>query len=169
MRNAARFFALAVLGVLLAPANTFAVEGRAMAPAELVAIDRNLDGATVTIVGEAIGEDLRAGGDHRWVNVMLDGTAVGVWMTNAEAATIEHFGDHSMRGDMLEVTGVVNIGCDTHGGEFDVHAERVEVTGRGAPIDHPLEPWKAVVGGIGLAIALLEARMFRVLRDQHPR
>jgi hypothetical protein len=166
MRSTARLLALVALGVLLAPTSAFAGESRAMTPAELVAIDRSLDGTTITIVGEAIGEDLHADGDHRWVNVMIDGTAVGVWMANEDANGIEHFGDHSMRGDMLEVTGVVNIGCDVHGGEFDVHASRVEVTGRGAPTDHPLEPWKAIVGVFGLAIALLEARVFRTLQHR---
>jgi hypothetical protein len=142
---------------------------RVYKPAELVAVDRELDGSVVTLEGEAIGEDLHADADHRWVNLMLDGTAVGVWMSNEDAAAIENYGDYDTRGDVVMVNGVLNIACDRHGGEFDIHADSVQVAETGAPVEHPIEPWKAAAGAIGLAVAYAEIRLFRALQERRSR
>ena len=64
---------------------------------------------------------------HRWVNVLGDGAAIGVYVTNELAEQVEIYGDHTHRGDSVEVVGIVNIACDQHGGEFDVHAEEFRV------------------------------------------
>lgn len=112
-----------------------------------------LDGSEVTFEGEAIGEALRADGDSVWVNVLDEGTAIGVWMPDDMAEQIERFGAYRQTGDTVRVTGVVNLACDRHGGDLDVHATALEVTGSGEPRSERLRPLEALVGAVGFACA----------------
>ncbi|MDO9107411.1 MAG: hypothetical protein Q7U89_00255, partial [Coriobacteriia bacterium] len=64
MRRLIVLFALiAVLGLV----PTVAYAETVMTAGEVVAIDHALDGTRLTFQGEAVGEDLRADADHRWV------------------------------------------------------------------------------------------------------
>lgn len=159
---------LLVTYVVVAPAMAFAGAQDAISPAELIAIDRSLDGSQVTIDGEAIGESLRADEGHRWVNVLGGGIGVGVWMTNEQAETLGVYGDHAHVGDSVRVVGTVNISCTQHGGEFDVHADSIEILEPGFGRTNRPQLWKLGVGLFGLAVGLVEYRLWRVLRDRRP-
>lgn len=63
------------------------------------------DKQTVVVEGEAIGEVLERG-DYAWVNINDGTNAIGIWMTETEAKTIETFGDYKHIGDTLKITGV---------------------------------------------------------------
>ena len=155
-----------VVCLALAPAVAGAAEGRLLSPADVVAIDRARDGDVIRLSGEAIGEDLRAGATHRWVNVLREGVAIGVWMTDADAAKVDAYGDHHHSGDFLEVVGTVNIGCEQHGGEFDVHAESVKVLLEGAPTPRPIAPWKGIVTLVAVTLAIVEVRLYKKYSDR---
>ncbi len=157
--------AAAALLATIAPAPAAPPAG-VLTPAQVVEIDRALDGSVIELQGEAIGESLRAHGGGRWINLLGDGTAIGVWMTEEQAATVRLFGDHRTDGDIVRVTGVVNVSCDQHGGEFDVHAESVFVIEPGGPRDNPVQPWKGAVGLGGLFLAFGLWRAHRARRDR---
>jgi len=125
---------------------------QAFSPDELIKLDRDLDGTRVTVEGEAIGEDLRADEDHRWVNLLGESVAVGVYMRDVDAALIDNFGSYKHGGDIVRVTGIVNIACDQHGGDFDVHAEIVQVVSEGQPIARQPQMWKLVLASVFFAI-----------------
>ncbi len=148
-----------VLSLVGGPALAFADD--AMTPAALVIIDRERDGTRVTIEGEAIGEDLHADSRNRWVNILGGGTAVGVFMLNQDAGIIGSYGGYAQSGDVLRVTGVVNVACAQHAGEFDVHAEQVEIVSRGSATTRTPEPWKGVVGIVGVLVFIAQTRWFR--------
>ncbi len=135
---------MALVVLVCAPMSVYAA-GIATA-ADLVAIDRDKDGTRVTFEGEAVGEDLRADADHRWVNLLSGGTALGVYMADSDAAVIDNWGEYSTTGDTVRVTGIIHIACDEHAGEFDVHAETVSVRAPGGAIERPLRPWKGALG-----------------------
>jgi hypothetical protein len=61
-------------------------------------------------------------------------------------------GRYGQRGDTIQVTGMFNRACPDHGGDFDIHAERVTLLKRGGPIPHSVTPWK-----VSAAIALFAA------------
>lgn len=138
---------------LAMPAIALAFGGPVMSPAEVVDIDRARHGSVVTVEGEAVGEHLRAVGGGRWVNVLGDEVGLGVWVTDEMAAQIEYFGDYRNTGDVVRFTGPVNISCEVHGGEFDVHAERMEIITVGGPREHEVDIRKGLVGIAGIAIA----------------
>ncbi len=137
-----------------------------MSPAEVVAIDRARDGSVITVEGEAIGEDLRAYGGGRWVNILGDEVGLGIWMSEEMAGEIENFGDYRHSGDVIRVTGVVNIACDEHAGEFDVHARGLTVVSRGEPREVKVEPLKGIVGLAGIALAFFLWRSYLRRRER---
>lgn len=95
--------------------------------ADVVALGSAPSGQVVEFAGEAIGEPIRASEGEVWVNVLSGGLALGVVMRSADAEAISHFGRYQRVGDTVRVTGVYNVGCDTHGGDVDVHAMDVDI------------------------------------------
>lgn len=154
MRRAASWLLAmaAMLGGLL-PAAAVAQEALPMRIPEVVARAAELDGQQVIFEGEAIGEALRADRDSVWVNVLGDGTAIGVWMPREMARPIEHWGGYRQTGDTLRVTGVVNLACDSHGGDLDVHATALEVVERGVARSDTVRVRDALIGAAGFAAA----------------
>lgn len=159
------------LGVALGlfwPACLAAAEtaGGAMSPADVVNIDRAQDGRVVTVEGEAIGEHLRAAGGGRWVNIIGEGVGLGIWVSDEMAERIENFGGYRRNGDVVRVVGVVNIACEEHAGEFDVHADTLVVVSRGGPRETEIDPVRGVAGAAGIVVALLLWQLYRHRRER---
>ncbi len=164
-----RVFGIAALAVgLLASAVSPALAFRdgVMSPAEVIAIDRDRDGSVITVEGEAVGEHLRAAGGGRWVNILGDEVGLGIWVTEEMAESIEYFGDYRYDGDIVRVTGVVNVACEQHGGEFDVHAQKLEIISRGGPRPVEVRPVKGIVGAVGLVLAFGLWRLYIHRRER---
>jgi tRNA(Ile2) C34 agmatinyltransferase TiaS len=160
MRRAAVL--LCALALTAIPAVAFALSAPAdTTGAELASARSGLDGEVVRFEGEVVSESLRGGAGHVWVNVLSEGTAIGVWTTEALAADLEVFGRFSHTGDVVRVTGTFNEGCDQHGGDLDVHATALELVRRGEARARPAQPWKLAVGLIGLAVAAVGWRRMR--------
>ncbi|MCL4078387.1 hypothetical protein MX659_02035 [Coriobacteriia bacterium Es71-Z0120] len=161
-----RFWA-AVLLVLAAamwsvcPSPTFASDAPVLRVPEIVARAAELDGHEVTFEGEAIGEALRADDATVWVNVLDGGKAIGVWMPEEMASQIVRYGAYSQTGDTVRITGTVNLACDQHGGDLDVHAASLEVVADGKPRSERVRPLEALVGAAGFAIAGMAALLAR--------
>ncbi len=166
MRRSGSLIAAATVLALAMPALALALTGPVMSPAEVVDIDRARDGRVVTVEGEAIGEHLRAVGGGRWVNVLGDGVGLGVWVTDEMAAEIEYFGDYRHNGDVVRFTGPVNISCEEHGGEFDVHAQSMEIIAVGGPREHEVDLRKGLVGIAGIAVAAVLWVLYGRRRDR---
>jgi hypothetical protein len=158
--------ALMLLVVFMSPAVVPAFLGPPLSPAEVVEIDRARDGQVIELEGEAVGEHLRAIGGGRWVNVLGDEVGIGVWVTDEMAAQIEYFGDYRHDGDIVRVRGPVNISCEEHGGEFDVHAQSLEIVTVGGPREHDLDLRKGLVGIVGIAIAAFLWLLYGRRRDR---
>lgn len=124
------------------------------------------DGATVSFEGEVISEVLAGGNGHVWVNVLSAGVGIGVWMPAELAADLEVFGDWHHTGDTVRVTGVLNHGCDLHGGDLDVHATSLSLLTRGVRHERPWSWWKAIAGLGGLAVAYAGYRRMRRQEEQ---
>lgn len=158
-----RLVMLAMLALVLlhgaAPVSIPAQESAVMTPTEAVSTALEFtdeeDGAEVTVEGEAIGEALVAPGGHRWVNLLGDGTAIGVVMTARDAETITAFGEYRQRGAMVRVTGTLQRGCDEHGGDLDLHAASVAVLDGGEELPHAVHPAKMWLAFAALGVALL--------------
>lgn len=103
----------------------------------------SLDNEKVTITAEAIGEKMERS-EGTWVNVNDGTNSIGVWMDKLTADKILYFGDYSHKGDTLRITGTYRRACLEHGGEPDIHADRLEIVESGAVIGHKASPAKAL-------------------------
>ena len=117
----------------------------------LVEEAKALDGTRLVFEGEAIGDPL-ARGDHVWINLSDGSYAIGVWLPRAEAGKVRRYGSYAGRGDTVRVEGIFNRACPEHGGDLDIHAERLEIVAAGAPTAHPVGRGRLI-----LAAALLLA------------
>lgn len=135
------------------PAAAHASEAPMARIPEMVSRAHELGGRVVTFEGEAIGEALRADSDTVWVNVLDEGTAIGVWMPKEMASQITRYGVYRQTGDIVRVTGILNLACDRHGGDLDVHATALTVVEPGKPRSERVRPLEALLGAVGLATA----------------
>lgn len=172
LRSAALALLVMVFASVGTPAPVLAQEPAALTPPEAVAralgFTDEEDGAEVTVEGEAIGEALVAPDGDRWVNLLGEGTALGVVMPARDAAAIPAFGEYRQRGATVRVTGTLQRGCDDHGGDLDLHATSVAVLDSGEELPHAVHPaklWLALAAlGVGL---LLWARYLQLRRRSY--
>ena len=167
MRRFALTMALSMLVMALTAAPVCGSTLQAtMTPADVVDIARARNGSVIAVEGEAVGERLRAHGGRYWVNVLGGGSAIGVWVPEELSEVVTVFGDYRMDGDVVRVTGVVNTACETHDGEFDIHAESIAVVYSGTARENPVHPWKGAAGAGGLTAAFILWRQYRQRRDR---
>lgn len=128
------------------------------------------DGKVVTVRGEAIG-DLMVRGTHAWITVNddeyairslqehgnfrgLSNMGIGVWVPESEGRKIEVFGGYKNKGSTVRLTGIFHRACDQHGGDTDIHADRVDVLVQGHPFRMRLDrPELIMVVVLGIVIA----------------
>jgi hypothetical protein len=154
---------------IAAPSSAFAsAHPGVLDVADVIARAKDLNGSEVTIEGEAVGESLNADIGYEWVNVLDDDTAVGVVMSVQDTALVRTYGEWNMRGDRIRVTGLFSAACPEHGGDLDIHAVRVAVVSPGAPIDRPVNGWKAIVAAAGASTAVLLYALYGRGRRRSP-
>lgn len=111
-----------------------------------------MDGQTVTVSGEAIGEAMERG-DHAWVNINDGTNAMGIWIPLDDIQSIKVFGDYKHLGDQLQVTGVFNRACDQHGGDVDVHSDSIAVVAAGYATVESVPALKIIIGLVLVCLA----------------
>jgi hypothetical protein len=112
-----------------------------------------MDGQTVTVSGEAIGEAMERG-DHAWVNINDGTNAMGIWLPLSDAQSIKIFGDYKHRGDQLQITGVFNRACTEHGGDVDIHSATIKIEKLGYTIEESVASQKIIIGTVLVFLAL---------------
>ena len=163
MRRAIVGACLTVMVVLFTPVPFAAALDSAqpieMTTADIASAHTSLDGSDVVFQGEAIGEALRAGRGESWVNVLDGGIAIGVVVQDEELDRIDTFGDYRRTGTRLTVFGTLNLVCDEHGGDLDVHADRIVIMKEGAErneqFDRGLFAVASALCFVGIALAYL--------------
>ena len=125
----------------------------------LINNEKTYNNKTVVVEGEAIGEVLERG-DYAWVNINDGTNAIGIWMTESDAKTIEYFGDYKHVGDTLRITGVFSDDCKQHGGDVDIHAASMEIIKKGNTVDDKVSNSKAITAAILLCAALVIAYIY---------
>lgn len=108
---------------------------------ELIKGAKEYDAKTITYTGEAIG-DVMIRGEFAWVNINDGENALGAWLSASLAKEIEFTGSYKTRGDSLEVTGIFNRACLEHGGDLDIHVQKLRKISPGMKINRSLQPDK---------------------------
>ncbi|MBU4141103.1 MAG: DNA-binding protein [Candidatus Omnitrophica bacterium] len=150
--------------ILLSTANAYAAP--AVSSEELFKEAEKYDGETVIYKGEVIG-DIMVREGFAWLNVRDKSDAIGVFCPKDMAGGIKYKGGYGFTGDTVSVWGVFHRSCPEHGGDTDIHAEKIIIIQEGQAIYHPLEAGKVKASiilpaiALGLAIIYLIVRRFR--------
>lgn len=124
--------------------------------AELIAVEEDLDGAVVRVTGEVVGEAIDAGdGEHTWIAISADGVSMSVWMTTADAETIQHYGDYDEIGDTITVEGIYHMDCSAHDGDLDIHVTSMTLDDEGSASVAELDVGKLRVAIVIVAVGLV--------------
>jgi len=146
---------LTVIGTLvLAADRPLAETVRIQDGAVLIEQGKVLDGKDVVFDGEVIGDIMRRG-DHAWINVLSNGTAIGVWITEQQRALINLTGHFDVIGDRVQITGVFHRACVEHGGDLDIHADSLQVIQDGIHTHTPLDIRRLLVAAVLLLLACI--------------
>jgi hypothetical protein len=134
------------------------------------------DGLEVSFVGEAVGDVLRRRGGA-WVQVnddayaLLVGPVVGhrehegfnsglsVWLPDGLHERIETVGRPGVRGDVIDVRGILHQSDPDDGGGITLRAESLEVVADSVEVEPPFHALQAVVAAV-LAVAALVATLW---------
>jgi len=112
------------------------------------------DGKMVVFEGEIIGEIMRRG-NYSWININDGANAIGIYIPTSETAKIKFAGKHNVKGDIIRVEGILNARCQEHGGDLDIHADKIEIVKKGYVLEEKIIPFKAVMSSIFFSIGLL--------------
>lgn len=111
---------------------------------DLIENAQTYDGRQISYSGEVIGDILGAG-DYEWLNVSDGANAIGVWIRRDLAHEVKFAGRYAWHGDTIRITGTFHRACPDHGGDFDIHAESIELIRHGHLVDRVIARWKPPV------------------------
>ena len=94
------------------------------------------DGRTVQVVGEVIGDRIRADRfGNCWITLTVtdaeDKSSISVLMSEDHANQIDRYGKYGVTGTVLQVRGTYHQACVDHEALPDIHATEVSVMSRG--------------------------------------
>ena len=130
---------------------------------ELLENAEQYDGKTVIYKGEVIG-DIMIRNEFAWINVRDEFGAIGAFCPKELVSGIKHQGSYKFKGDVLSLQGIFNRTCPQHGGDTDIHAEKITIIEEGEEIFHSLEPQKVKASIILAAIVFVLAILHLVIR-----
>jgi len=130
---------------------------------ELLENAEKYDGKIISFKGEVIG-DIMIRGEWAWVNVRDEAGAIGVFCPKELLGEIEEQGDYRHKGDLISVRGIFHRACPQHGGDTDIHAEKITLIQKGEVISHPLDPQKVKASVILAALVCVLGILYLIIR-----
>ncbi|MFH1247648.1 MAG: DNA-binding protein [Candidatus Omnitrophota bacterium] len=131
---------------------------QAVSGTDLINNATTYDGLEITYKGEVIGELMRRQ-EHSWANIYDGNVSIGVWLDNRMAQEVNFTGSYKFQGDTVEVSGIFHRTCSEHGGDLDIHAQKLRITSRGYPhrerLDLDKKRWVLILGAITLILWIL--------------
>lgn len=139
--------------------------------ADLATADSYLDGQTVQVTGEAVGDSIREGldGENRWITLQaVDGSyaQVTAYMTAEAAERVDTFGAYGKTGTTLQVRGTFNLACAEHEGLTDLHANHVSVVEKGSVSEEPFEASAFAPGAVLVLLGGVLLLVFYRMRER---
>jgi hypothetical protein len=136
---------LAQIGLLVTGYWLLVTSGYAqpISSSELINNAKQYDGQTIFYQGEVVG-DVMVRRDFVWLNLFDGENAIGVWLKKETLPDIKFVGGYQQKGDWLEVAGIFHASCLQHGGDLDLHAEKVKIIAQGYKIKEEVHPAKRI-------------------------
>lgn len=122
----------------------------------LMTADSYMNGQTVQVIGEVVGDRLRVEGEPDFCWLCLQATdrtsgEISVYLSRTLTQLVDTYGAYGRNGTTLQVRGTFNLACDDHEGLTDLHADHVSVVRKGSVVPDELHPG-AFVPGLVLAL-----------------
>lgn len=137
---------------------------------ELANADSYLDGQTVQITGEVVGDRITSeeDGNYCWVVLQsLEGDEeVSVYMTKSMSEMIDTYGVYGKRGTTLQVQGTFFLASDAHQGASELDAEHVTVVNKGETDILPFHPYRMLLGTGLLIVGCILVIVYNYLRER---
>lgn len=132
--------------------------------------DSYMDGQTVQITGEVVGDRIRAELDesHCWITLQaVDGSyaEMNVFSTLVAADCIDTYGAYGKRGSTIQVRGTFNLSCSEHEGETDLHAEHISLVSKGSTQKDEFDPATFIPGAVLIVVGFVLVVVFYRLRE----
>lgn len=128
------------------------------------------NGRTVQVVGEVIGDRIRAGDDKSWITLTEtnadDKSSISVLVSADQANQISHYGRYGVEGTTLQVRGTYHQACDEHDGLPDIHVTTSSVQAAGADQPDTFRAGDLVPGMITLIIGVALMGAFYLARER---
>lgn len=137
--------------------------------ADLAKADSYLNGQTVQVVGEVVGDSINAeiDSDFCWT-VLADsaGNTVSVYMPIKDKALIDTYGRYGQTGTQLQARGVFSLSCDQHQGQTDIHSAHINLVRKGEVHRDSFEFENFIPGVVAVAIGLIMLFIYWRLRER---
>jgi hypothetical protein len=132
---------------------------------DLIENGKALDGKTVTINGEAIG-DMMKRGDYSWLNISDGSNAIGIWGETSIINKVTTLGNYKQKGDMVEIQGEFHRACSEHGGDMDIHITNLSVIEKGRKVSQPIDYNKVKILSLLSLAALFTSTIYYKLLNK---
>lgn len=124
----------------------------------LMSADSYMDGQTVQVVGEVVGDRIRAedSSDNCWISLQSPTSpndTLFVYLSRTLTQNIDTYGAYGKQGTILQVRGTFNLACADHEGLSDLHADHAAVVHEGVVRPDPFKPLDFLPGVVLLALA----------------
>lgn len=139
---------------------------------ELANADSYLDGQTVQVTGEVVGDRIISEDNPKYCWITLqsqdtnDDSEVSVYMSKSASKAIDMYGAYGKEGTHLQVRGTFYLASEDHQGTSEIKAESVSVVSPGEIQTYLKDP-KSVESGIALIlIGSILMLLFNILRER---
>lgn len=130
------------------------VQAAEVSSEELFKIPDEYDGKEISLRGEVVG-DVMVRGEFAWLNVHDGYGAIGVFAPLGIVQDISYRGDYTFSGDAIRVRGKFHASCEVHGGDTDIHAQKITILSEGGRIYRSIDENKVKLSIVFPSIALL--------------
>lgn len=137
--------------------------GAAISSEKLLQVSEKYDGKEIFFKGEVIG-DILGRGESVWINVRDKYAAIGIFCSRKLTERIKYMGSYKVKGDIISVRGVFHRACIQHGGDTDIHANKITIINGGEKIKHVADKKKIKAAMILPAIAFFLAMLHLIVR-----
>lgn len=139
--------------------------------ADLEKADPYMDGQTVQVVGEVVGDRIFSEfiGDDSWILLQATDKSyseVSVLMPTSMTSLIDRYGSYGTIGTKIQVRGTFNLACEDHEGLSDLHAEHVSLISPGMSMPSPVNSNNLVWGIFLLILSLISILTYDFLRER---
>lgn len=138
---------------------------------ELANADSYLDGQTVQVTGEVVGDRITSESDPRfcWITLQSqdpDDSEVTVYMSKTASKVIDTYGAYNKEGTTLQVRGTFYLASEDHQGVSEIHAESVSAVSPGEVFQDSGNPKRMETGLILIFFGSVLMLLFNILRER---